>query len=69
MEHKGNGKSKRFESPFYRIKLGFVALFVFIGLGFLSSYLEMENSYLWFDLVKITLGFLFGNGIAIGYSR
>jgi len=62
-------EAKKVESYFYRIKLAFIALVMFIILGFLSSYLEMDNSATWFDLAKITLGFLFGNGIAIGYSK
>lgn len=60
---------RKVESSFYRIKLAFAALVMFIVLGFASSYLEMDNSTMWFDLAKITLGFLFGNGIAIGYSK
>jgi len=64
-----NGTAIKVESSFYRIKLAFAALVMFIVLGFTSSYLEMDNSTMWFDLAKITLGFLFGNGIAIGYSK
>ena len=64
-----NGKPRKVESPFYRIKLAFIALIMFAILGFTSSYLEIENAALWFDLTKVTLGFLFGNGVAIGFSK
>lgn len=57
------------ESRFYLIKLAFVAMIIFTVLGFISSYMKIENSTLWFDLAKITLGFMFGNGVSIGLTR
>lgn len=60
---------KKISSHFYRLKLGFGALLMFSGFGFASSFLQMDNASLWFDLAKITLGFLFGSGISAGLSR
>jgi len=66
---KGIGVPKRkpprkVSSHFYRLKIGFAALIIFAALGFVSSVFELENSNFWFDLVKLTIGFIFGAGIS-----
>jgi len=58
-----------FSSHFYRLKIGFAALVIFAALAFISSVFGLENSNLWFDLVKLTTGYLFGTGISAGFSR
>ena len=63
------GRPKKAESYFLRIKLSFVALLVFVTLGFLGDYLQLENSGILYDFAKITLGFLIGSGFSIGLSR
>ena len=60
---------KRNESTFTRIKLATFFTVIFACLGFTSSYLGVPQSEMWFDLTKITLGFLFGSGISAGYSK
>ena len=63
------GRPKKIESYFLRLKLSFVALIVFTVLGFLGDYLQLENSGILYDFAKITLGFLIGSGISVGFSR
>lgn len=54
---------------FSRAKTALLLTTLFAGMGFASSYLAIENSQLWFDLLKITIGFLLGTGVSAGYSR
>jgi len=59
----------KLSSHFFRLKFGFAALIIFAALGFISSIFEIENSNLWFDLVKLSIGYLFGTGVSTGFSR
>lgn len=45
---------------FITIKLGGLALLVFTAMLALSSFFNKEFVPLWFDLVKLTLAYLFG---------
>jgi len=45
---------------FITIKIGGLALLVFIAMLALSSFFNKEFVPLWSDLVKLTLGYLFG---------
>lgn len=62
-------KPKLVHSRFLSVKYGFLALFALMGMAFVSDIMKLENTTLWFDLVKITGGYLLGNGAAIGLSR
>ena len=46
---------------FITVKLGGVALIIFIALLAISSFINKEYVPMWFDLVKLTLGYLFGS--------
>ena len=45
---------------FITVKLGGLALLIFIALLALSSFINKEFVPMWFDLVKLTLAYLFG---------
>jgi len=63
------GDVKRVGSPFYLIKLAFASMVLFTVLGFLSSFLKLDDTVFLFDLAKISAGFLFGSGVSVGFSR
>jgi len=54
---------------FITVKIGGLALLVFIAMLALSSFFNQEFVPLWFDLVKITLGYLFGTVSAQAVSK
>jgi len=45
---------------FITVKLGGIALIIFIALLAISSFINKEYVSMWFDLVKLTLAYLFG---------
>ncbi len=61
--------AKRVVRPLYLIKLAFASMVLFTILGFLSSFLKLDDTELLFDLAKISAGFLFGSGVSVGFSR
>ena len=45
---------------FITVKLGGIALIIFTALLAISSFINQEYVSMWYDLVKLTLGYLFG---------
>jgi hypothetical protein len=60
MDYDGGKPPKRGSGYFITVKLGGLALLVFISLLAVSSFINKEYVPMWFDLVKLTLGYLFG---------
>lgn len=61
--------AKKISSHLYRFKIGAIFLGFFALAAFLSDYNHMERSDIWFDLMYIMIGYMFGTGISIGFSR
>jgi len=61
--------AKKISSHLYRFKIGAVFLGFFALAAFLSDYNHMERSDIWFDLMYIMIGYMFGTGISIGFSK
>lgn len=62
-------QARKISSHLYRFKIGAVFLGVFAAAAFLSDYNNMDRSDIWFDLMYIMIGYLFGTGISMGFSK
>jgi len=57
----GEGKAPIAGSGYFiTVKLGGIALLIFIALLAISSFINKDYVSMWFDLVKLTLAYLFG---------
>jgi len=61
--------AKKISSHLYRFKIGAVFLGLFTFAALFSDYNQMERSDIWFDLVYVMIGYMFGTGISIGLSK
>jgi len=62
-------QARKISSHLYRFKIGAVFLGLFIFASLFSDYTNMDNSEIWFDLMYIMIGYLFGTGISMGFSK
>ena len=62
-------EARKISSHLYRFKIGAVFLGLFILAALFSDYNNMERSDIWFDLVYVMVGYMFGTGISIGFSK
>ncbi len=62
-------EAKKISSHLYRFKIGAVFLGLFIFAALFSDYNQMERTDIWFDLVYVMIGYMFGTGISIGFSK
>jgi len=61
--------ARKITSHLYRFKIGAAFLGVFIFAALFSDFNNLERSDFWFDLVYIMVGYMFGTGISIGFSK
>jgi len=71
MKYSGNmktAKSRKSTNSFMRLKMGVGMTVLFAVMAFTSPLISETDTGIWFDLMKITIGFTLGSSISTGYS-